>query len=207
MKLPRLHVVTDDAVLARPAFAEQVRALLDALGGDVALHLRALHLDARRLHDLAAELAAEALRAGALFLVNERVDIALAVRSGAHVNLRSIPVVEARRLLHNAWLGYSAHTREDADVAAAEGADFVALGTIYATASHPDREPAGEVLVRKVAPTLGIPVVAIGGVTLERVPAVLAAGAYGAAVIRGVWDAENPVEAARAYVAVMKEKE
>jgi len=155
------------------------------------------------LHELAACAAADALRTGAALFINDRVDIALAVRAGAHLHARSLPVREARRLLHYAPLGYSAHEPEEAVVAAAEGADHVFLGTIYASTSHPDRQPAGPGLVAAVAPGLGVPVIAIGGVTPARVAELLRAGAHGVAVISGVWAAPDPLAAAGAYLAAL----
>lgn len=205
MTLPRLHVVTSDAVLATPDFVDGARALLDALGPAVALHLRARQLTARAFHDLAADVAVAAFQSGAMLLINERVDLALATRSGAHLNERSVPLLEARRLLHNAPLGYSAHTLEDALLAEVEGADFVFLGSIYRTDSHPDGTPAGVSLLERVVPRLGVPAIAIGGITPERVPEVRAAGAWGIAAIRGIWDTEDPLAAARAYLGRLHE--
>lgn len=203
--LPRLHIVTHYQLLASPDFRARATALMDALGAAAALHLRAPQLAAAPFHRLASELAPVALRTGTMLLVNDRVDIALAVRVGAHLRSASLPVREARRLLHRAPLGYSAHTAEDAAVAAAEGADYVFLGTIYPSASHPEREAAGLELIASATPGLGVPAIAIGGITPERVMAVLAAGAAGVAVISGVWNQADPVVAALAYHAVLNE--
>lgn len=198
--LPRLHLVTDDDVLARPDFMPCAHALMEALGAAGALHLRAHRLSAAALYALAAELAPAALRTGSLLLINDRVDIALAVRTGAHLRAGSLPVRDARRLLHHAPLGCSTHGAAEAALAEAEGADYVFLGTIYASASHPAGAPAGPQLIAAVAPGSGVPVIAIGGLSCERVAEVLGLGAYGVAVIGGVWQAADPCTAARAYV-------
>lgn len=205
--LPRLHLVTHDAVLARPEFGGLAEDIMAALGSRVALQLRAYHLDGVAQYRLAAELAPTALRTGSLLLINDRVDIAMAVRAGAHLRSTSLPVKDARRLLHHAPLGYSAHALEEASLAAAEGADYVFLGTIYESASHPDATPAGPDLIAAVAPGLGVPLLAIGGVTPERVPEVRGLGAHGVAVISGVWDAPDPLAAARAYLQALGEAE
>lgn len=205
MNLPRLHVVTNDVILGRSTFHQQAGALLDAFGPAVALHLRGRGLSGRVLHDHAVELAAAALRTSSLLLVNERVDLALAARTGAHLNAGSLPLVEARRLLHHAPLGYSAHTADEALLAQVEGADFVFLGTIFASASHPDRPPAGVELLRRAVPRLEVPVIAIGGITPGRVAEVRAAGAWGIAAITGIWDAPDPVAAAREYLAALEQ--
>lgn len=204
MTLPRLHIVTHDGILAAAGFRERAAALLDALGPAVALHVRGRGLSARVLHDHAVDLAAAALRSGSLLLVNERVDLALAARTGAHLNAGSIPLVDARRLLHHAPLGYSAHTADEALLAQAEGADFVFLGTIFPSASHPDRPGAGVELLQRAVARLDVPVIAIGGITRERVPEVLTAGTHGVAAITGIWDAPDPVAAARGYLEALE---
>jgi len=199
--LPPLHLVTHDEVLARPDFCARAAAFMDTFGPAVALHLRARHVPALRLHELAAELASTALRSGSTLVINDRVDIALAVRAAAHLGAASLPVRDARRLLHHGLLGYSAHELTAAALAVAEGADYVFLGTIYATASHPGRAPAGPQLIAAVAPRLSVPVIAIGGITPERVAEVRAWGAAGVAVIGGIWEAPDTLTAARAYLA------
>jgi thiamine-phosphate diphosphorylase len=198
--LPRLHIVTNDRLLAASEFRARATSLMDALGPAIALHLRAPRLVAVRLYELAASLAPVALRTGSLLLVNDRVDISLAVRAGAHLRSASLPVRDARRLLHRATLGYSAHALEEAALAAAEGADYVFLGTIYATSSHPGVAAAGPELIAGVARVLSIPVIAIGGLTPDRVAAVCERGAAGVAAISGIWEQPEPVAAARAYL-------
>src|SRR2546427_11279892 len=94
------------------------------------------------------------------------------------------------------WIGVSVHDLEEAGAAQAAGADYLLVGAVYATATHPDRAPlAPEDLAVIVA--LGLPVIAIGGVTPDRIPGLRAAGAYGAAAIRALWDATDPAGAVR----------
>jgi len=206
MTIPRLHVVTDDDLLGVAGFRATAAALMEALGARVALHLRGPRCTTAALHELAAGLAPVGLRTGSLLLINDRVDVALAVRAGAHLRATSLPLTEARRLLHHAPLGYSAHSAEEAALAAAEGADYVFLGTIYATPSHPDLKPAGPALLARSAGSLEVPAIAIGGITVARVQEVRAAGAHGVAVIRGVWHAEDPIAAACAYAEALSEQ-
>lgn len=204
--VPRLHLVTDDGVLESADFARVAGSLLDAVsvgGADVAVHVRGPHTSGRRLYEIASSLVERARAAGALLVVNDRVDVALAVGlSAVHLGRRSLPVAEARRLLGGgARVGVSTHAVDEAAPAAAEGAHWIFTGTIYATPSHPDREGCGpEGLKPVVAAAPGTPVLAIGGVTPERVAEVLAAGAHGVAVVRGVWRAPDPAMAARAYL-------
>jgi thiamine-phosphate pyrophosphorylase len=201
VSLPRLHLVTDDGVLRRPGFGVLAGGLLADLGPAMALHLRGHRTAGGDMYRLAEPLARQAADAGALLLVNDRVDVALAVGCGAQVGRRSIPPARARKVLGpGAVIGYSAHGEAEALEAVADGADFLLLGTIWPSPSHPGGEAAGTGLVRAVAATTAAAVVAIGGVTPARVEEALEAGAHGVAVLSGVWDAPDPVAAAMAYL-------
>jgi thiamine-phosphate diphosphorylase len=127
----------------------------------------------------------------------------MAVRAGGvQLGARSLPVTEARRLLGaGARIGYSAHGALEAAEAAVDGADFVLMGTIYGSASHPATRPAGIDGLRRCVERAGVPVVAIGGITPDRLTPVAAAGAAAAAVLGGVWRERDPVAAAAAYLA------
>ncbi|HSJ07909.1 MAG TPA: thiamine phosphate synthase [Longimicrobiales bacterium] len=203
---PRLHLITDDELLAQPGFPEMAHALLAACGPRVALHLRGHATPAALRHDLGADLAAAALRTGAWLLVNDRVDIAMAVRAnGVQLGAASLPVPEARALLGaGARIGYSAHSVAETLQAEADGADFVLVGTIWASASHPGRDPAGADLLAGCAGRAGVPVFAIGGVTEDRVAAVADAGGYGVAVLGGVWHAGDPLAAVDGFIAAIR---
>jgi thiamine-phosphate pyrophosphorylase len=202
--LPRLHVVTNDDVLAAADFRDRASALLGALGPALALHLRSPGGDVRRLLAEAEALFEPAHGTGALLLVNDRPDVALAAGTGVQLGYRSIPVQAVRGLLGGeAVIGYSAHGAAEAVSAVGGGADFVLIGTIWATPSHPGHEAAGLDRVRETAATVGAPVLAIGGVTPARARLALDAGAWGVAAIRGVWDVADPVVAARRYLEEM----
>lgn len=208
MTAPRLHLVTDDRVLGAADFVPRARAAVAAGGDAVALHLRGHGTPAAGLHRLALALAPAVRDAGAWLLVNDRVDVALAVarspgapRTGAQLGARSLPVVEARRLLGDgAPIGYSAHDAGEGAGAAVAGATFVVFGSVYPTASHPDRAPAGIEALARAARETGAPVIAIGGVTPGRVGEVVAAGAHGVAVLGGVWGAADPAASVRRYL-------
>src|SRR5688572_3773271 len=206
MPLPRLHLVTDDDVLQHERFLEHAGAVLDCCGTELVLHLRGHATSGRVLHAIGEELAARALRTGAFLLVNDRIDIAMAIRAnGVQLGVRAIAVVDARRLLgHGAWIGYSAHGSLEAARAGSEGADFVLLGTIFQTAAHPRRAPLGIDRLEQCVRPAGVPVIAIGGVTPARVAQVAASGAYGVAVLGGVWRTPDPPAAAAAYVAEVR---
>ncbi|HSH46261.1 MAG TPA: thiamine phosphate synthase, partial [Longimicrobiales bacterium] len=115
----------------------------------------------------------------------------------------SLPIPAVRSILPDALLAWSAHGVPEAVQAARAGADFIVLGTIWATASHPGREPAGIRLVERAVRSVDAPVVAIGGVTPERAASAVRAGGRGVAVLRGVWQAKDPVRAAGVYLDAM----
>lgn len=202
MQLPRLHLVTDDDVLRTPGFLDRAAAVLERGARDTALHLRGHATRGGVLYALGELLAATASRSGAQLFLNDRIDVALAVRArGVQLGRRSIPVAHARRLVGGTLrIGVSVHSPAEASRAEADGADFVMAGTIYASASHPDGAHAGVARVADVAASTALPIIAIGGITPVRVGAVLRAGARGVAVLGGVWHAEDPVSAVAAYV-------
>jgi thiamine-phosphate pyrophosphorylase len=199
--IPPLHVVTDEAVVARRDFLDSARRIVEAGGAEVALHLRAPGASGRRVHDLAVALRSMTAQAGALLIVNDRVDVALAAGAdGAQVGGRGLGPADARRLIGpDRLLGVSVHSVDDARAARDGGGDYLLAGTIWETASHPERRGAGIGVVREIA-ALGIPTIAIGGVTPERVAEARDAGAAGVAVIRGVWDAADPAAGVEEYL-------
>lgn len=199
--LPPLHVVTDDAVAGRADFVDQAAEVIRIGGARIALHLRAPSASGRRMFDLASRLMKIARSAGAALIVNDRIDIALAVEAdGVQLGRRSLGPGDARRIVGSErWIGASVHSIGEAREAVEGGADFLVVGSIYKTASHPGRSGAGVGLIAETA-ALGVPVTAIGGITPERVDAVRRAGGAGVAVIRGVWDAPDPAAAVRKYL-------
>ncbi|MEJ2184895.1 MAG: thiamine phosphate synthase [Gemmatimonadota bacterium] len=197
--LPALHLVTSDQVLEAPAFLDRATAVLAAHGPSVALHVRGHGLGGGALLRTVRTLTTAG---AAMLLVNDRLDVALAAGTGAQIGRRSLSVALARQLLPDRWLGYSAHAAREAEDAVEAGADFVVLGTIFATASHPGRSGSGVSLIGAVAPP--VPVLAIGGITPERVGPCVAAGAHGVAVLGGVWGSDDPVAATASYLQALR---
>lgn len=131
----------------------------------------------------------------AFVLINERADVAICAGApGVHLGAGSIPVPEARRLLPEGFVGWSAHSPEEAARAAAEGADFVTLSPIWASPGK--GEPLG-VQALSSADCGSVPMLALGGIGPEEACAALRAGASGVAVIRSVFHAPDPSGAAR----------
>lgn len=205
--LPRLHVVTDDEVLARETFLKTAARVLEAGGGRIALHVRGPATSGARLHAFAAALRPSADAVGSLLLVNDRVDVALAVGAhGVHLGRRSLPVAEVRRIVPPSVLvGVSTHDGGEVEAAARDGVDFAFVGTLYQTASHPGWPGRGvEAMAAVSRLARDLPLLAIGGVTVERTSAVVEAGAHGVAAIRGIWNERDPQAAVRRYLEVLE---
>ena len=194
--LPRLHAVTDERIARRADLDDIATALAEGGGSDLAFHARGRELSGREHHELAARLA---VRPSARLFVNDRLDIALAVPSfGVQLGQGGLPVSAARALNPLWWIGRSVHDLPEAEAARTEGADYLVVGPVFATATHPGRAPLGIAgLEQIVVAARDTPVVAIGGITAERVREMKKAGAYGVAAIRALWDDAEPAEAAR----------
>jgi thiamine-phosphate diphosphorylase len=201
-KLPRLFIVTDDAVVGRPDFHELAKGVLDASDGRCALQIRARRLSGGRFLQLARQLGAAASRSGVGLWINDRVDVALATRAdGLQLGTRSVSTESARRLLgREAWIGRSIHSAEEALTA---DADVLILGNLYLTDSHPGRPSLGLSPLREAADAAR-PIVGIGGITPERTEEVIEAGAWGIAVVGGIWHVPAPVAAVERYLRALE---
>ncbi len=204
--IARLHVVTDDRVLALPDVVARALTVLEAGADHLALHVRGPRASGARMYQVASALRGSASSRGAQLLVNDRVDLALCLDlPGVNLGGRSIPVGAARRLLGpDRLVGASVHGVDEARVSALASADFLVLGTVFASASHPGRRGAGIELVAEVSEATGVPVLAIGGITPGRVEELMGAGAHGVAVLSSVWDAADPGQAIGEYLAALR---
>jgi len=203
--LPRLHAVTDAAVLATDDFGVRAAAIA-ATGPAVALHARDHAAGGAALARAATRLLALGRPPEAAVFVNGRPDIAAAVHAhGVQLAPGDLTPADARRVFPVGWIGRSVHAPDEAARAVEEGADYLMVGNIYETASHPGRPAAGLGLVRAAA-ALGRPVIAIGGIDAARAGEVRAAGAYGVAAISALWRAPDPAAAALALLAPWTEE-
>ena len=194
--LPRLHAITDERIARRADLDDIARELAIGGGSDLAFHARGRELTGREHFDLAVQLSnSQTVR----LFVNDRLDVALAVpTAGVQLGHGSLPVSTARALNPLWWIGKSVHDLAEADAARAEGADYLVVGPVFATATHPGRSPLGLAKLQQIAAAAGeIPVIAIGGITADRVREVRSSGAYGVAAIRAFWDDAEPAAAAR----------
>lgn len=179
-----------------------VLARLAALGVD-GFQVRSKAYDARGLIELTRTVIAAVRPAGASVIVNDRVDVALAAGAdGAHLGSGDLPVAAARSLAPGLVLGATCRSLADVESAAADGADYVGVGPVFATSSKPGLpEPLGTAGLRGAVGML--PVIAIGGITAADAAAVFAAGASGVAVIGGIWRPPDPVLAAEELLAAI----
>jgi thiamine-phosphate diphosphorylase len=202
--LPRLHAVTDAAVIAADDFPVRAAAIA-AAGPAVALHARDRSAGGAALARAAQRLVALARPAEAAVVVNGRPDLARAIGAqGVQLGVGDLGPAESRRVFPQGWIGCSVHSPDEAMAAAGEGADYLLVGNIYETASHPGRPGAGLDLVRRTV-ALGLPVIAIGGIDASRAAEVRDEGAYGVAAIRALWWAPDPAAAALALLAPWSE--
>ena len=198
--LSRLYVILDAALIREPA-TEIARQLMDA--GVRLLQYRAKTAPARETLDVAKQLAELAHKQGATFFVNDRPDLAyLAGADGVHVGQDDLSVEQARAIIGpDRWVGVSTHNREQFQRAAATLADYIAIGPIFSTTSKANPDPVvGTELLRELRPLTTKPIVAIGGIRLERAVEVIEAGADSVAVISDIIAAPNPPQQARKFI-------
>ncbi len=187
---------------AEGALPPLARTLLAA--GVPWLQLRAKGMPAGPLHALARELVRLAAEHGVKLIVNDRLDVALASgAAGVHLGQDDLPLVAARRVAGDALvIGVSTHDEAEARAAERDGADYVGFGPMFETTSKPDAlTPRTLDALRAVRAAIRIPIVAIGGITPERAPAVLDAGADAVAMIRALEEAPDPAALARQLLA------
>ncbi|MFF5203662.1 thiamine phosphate synthase [Micromonospora parva] len=200
--LGRLHLITDTRPGRDPLAV--VRAALSAARAELVVQVRVEDSATdREAYDLARRVLALCTSYGASCLVNDRLHVALAVgAAGGHVGADDLPVAAARRVLGpTGVLGATARAPGTAGEAVAAGASYLGVGPCHTTSTKtglPD--PIGPAGVRAVVDAVDVPVIAIGGVTAARVPALRAAGAYGVAVVGAVSAAADPALATAALI-------
>lgn len=195
--LPRIHVITDLPYTPVDVIDEIVGMGVDAV------QVRAKHLTDRDLFEFTVEVI-RTVAGRAKVIVNDRLDVALAAGAdGVHLGLDDLPVVQARRLAPRGFLiGGTCRNLAQARQAKADGADYIGVGPIFASMTKAGLPgPIGLDVLGEVAGVL--PAIAISGINAERLPDVMAAGAYGVAVIAAISRAPDPARATRDLVAAV----
>ncbi len=201
-----LYLVTDPDLASGRPLLEVVAAAL--AGGATAVQLRDKKAAPRDLLAAGAEIRRIARQHSAAFIVNDRVDLALALEAdGVHVGPDDLPPLETRRLMPPPrWVGVSAGTVREALAAEEAGADYLGAGPVFATPTKPDAgTPIGPEGIAAIAAAVGIPVVGIGGIHAGNAASVISAGAAGVAVISALVGAPDPEGAAREILARVRE--
>jgi len=193
-------------LVADAAFAagRDLVALAEAAvrGGATVVQLRGKALSYREFLDLGLRAADRLAGTGVPLIVNDRVDVALACGAdGAHLGQEDMPLAEARKVLGpDRIIGISTHSTAQAREAALAGADYIGFGPVFPTATKDAGPLQGVEVLKQVRASVGLPVIAIGGIGAENIGAVLAAGADGAAVISAVLGAPDVTAAATRLV-------
>jgi thiamine-phosphate pyrophosphorylase len=199
---PSLYAILDSSSLT---ISEMTLAEMLAESGVELIQYRNKKAPSRELFEISKRLSAELAHRGVRFIVNDRPDIALLTGAGGvHVGQDDLAVEEARAICGaGRWVGVSTHTLEQVAAADRTSADYVAFGPIYATTTKQNPDAVvGTELLRQARRHTVKPLVAIGGITLERAAEVYGAGADSLAVVRDLICAANPGERARQYLAV-----
>jgi thiamine-phosphate pyrophosphorylase len=201
---PSLYVILDRGVARDRDLVDVLAAAVD--GGCRLVQLREKEWPSGRLLPLAERLRARCAATGVTFIVNDRVDLALAVGAdGVHLGQDDLPARVARQLLRPGMiLGVSTHSVAQARAAQADGADYVAVGSMFATRSKADFELVGPDLLRKLRGEIRVPLIGIGGITPDNVQEVIRAGADGVAVISAVGAADDPRAASERFLGLIQ---
>jgi len=197
-QIGRLHVLTDTRLQEKFSHRELTR--LAIAGGADTIQFRQKHGSTKELIETALAIKELCDRAGIVFIVNDRIDVALAADAdGVHLGQDDFPLELARKILGgNKIIGGSAGNVEEALKCADEGADYIGFGPVYPTGSKEDAGPAtGIEAMKNLSRVISLPIIAIGGVNSENIPEIISAGAHGVAVISAVCCSEDPVAASR----------
>ena len=198
-QIGQLHILTDTVLQSRFSHVELTR--LAIRGGADTIQFRQKIGATREMIEIAQQIRQLCTDSGVTFIVNNRVDVAIAAGAdGVHLGQDDFPILLARKLLgESRIIGGSAVTLEEAQKCLTEGADYIGFGPVYPTASKEDAGPVtGIGLLKQVVEVIPLPIIAIGGVSVENTPEVMQAGIHGIAVISAVCCQENPEQATRA---------
>jgi thiamine-phosphate pyrophosphorylase len=204
-KIGRLHVLTDTDL--QNCFSHIELAELAIAGGADTIQFRQKTGETIQMIHIAEQIQALCKRAGVSFIINDRVDVAIASHAdGVHLGQGDFPIALARKLLgEGAIIGGSAGNEEEARKCFLEGADYIGFGPVYPTSSKEDAGPAsGLDLLREVVKKIPLPIIAIGGINKDNALLVRETWAYGIAVISAVCCEKDPEEAARCLLRLLE---
>lgn len=199
-----VYLIADPAQTRRDIIEDVSAALA---GGATAIQLRAKEMTDRAALALATRLSALCRSQSALFVVNDRLDLALAAEAdGVHLGVDDLPIPVARSLAGSRLvIGYSPASDEDVARAEADGADYIGIGPVFATGSKPDAgEAIGLGALRRKTSLTSLPAVGIGGINAANAADVIESGAVGVSVISAILSAADPQDATRTLVGIVE---
>jgi thiamine-phosphate pyrophosphorylase len=197
-RIGRFHVLTDTVLQSQFSHLELAELAID--GGADTIQFRQKSGETRQMIRVAEQMQVLCKRAGVTFITNDRVDVAIASHAdGVHLGQNDFPIDLARKLMgEEAIIGGSASNLEEARKCLLEGADYIGFGPVYPTTSKEDAGPVGGLgLLKQVVDEIPLPIIAIGGLTVENIPMVMEVGVHGIAVISAVCCQNDPGEATR----------
>jgi len=198
-QIGQLHVLTDTVLQSRFSHLELARMAIK--GGADTIQFRQKVGATQEMIEIVRQLKQLCMDSGVTLVVNDRIDVAIAAEAdGVHLGQEDFPIPLARKLLgESRIIGGSAATLEEAQKCLAEGADYIGFGPVYPTKSKEDADPVtGINLLKQAVATISLPIIAIGGISVENMPEVIRAGAQGIAVISAVCCQEDPEQSTRA---------
>lgn len=198
-RIGKLQVLTDTVLQSRFTHLELARMAIS--GGADTIQFRQKMGQTRAMIETARKLKNLCQERGVTFIVNDRLDVAIASEAdGVHLGQEDFPIPLARKLLgKDRIIGGSAAILEDAQKCLEEGADYIGFGPVFPTASKEDAGPvSGVEELKRVIQAITLPIIAIGGISVSNTPEVMRAGAQGIAVISAVCCQEDPEQATRA---------
>jgi len=191
-----LYVVTCEKLSNGRSNLEVLDAVIK--GGGKIIQLRDKQISKRDFFQLAKKFREITLKAGILLIINDYLDVAMAVDAdGVHLGQEDFPLKEARKLAPNLILGRSVHSLEQAKIAIAEGADNINIGPIFPTKTKEHAQALGTESIRKIAPEISIPFTVMGGIKPSNIKETVEAGAKKLALVTAVTQAENMVTAVK----------
>ena len=205
IQIKGLYAIIDNSI--RPSLSNIEIAKRVLAGGARILQLRGKGLSSKELLANARVIRKLTKQVGAVFIVNDRTDIALlSDADGVHLGQDDLPIAEARKILgREKLIGISTHNLDQALKAEQEGSDYIGFGPVFGTKTKADAEEAkGIEALKEVKKKVSIPVIAIGGINLENLKEVIDAGADGVAVISAIVKAENIEETTKRFIEAFK---
>lgn len=193
-----LYLVTEESV----SINDLLRIVEQAVQGGVTIvQLREKRSDGKIFYEKAARLKELLSSYSVPLIINDRVDIALAVEAeGVHIGQKDLPLEQVRKIVPESMIvGVSASTIEEGKKAEREGADYLGIGAVFPTGTKQDAKVLPEGMLERVAQSVSIPSVAIGGIDLQNVSSIIGKNISGVAVVSSIMQAENPKQAAEQY--------